>query len=193
MADKLQIPSSDRIANYWEIHGGQPPSDFDPNDPSQVNADWVMNMMDKIVNGEYATRSFKVYTTYASLPISAVKGQTAYVTESGYENSFFIYDGTTWVQITANGGGSSTNLIFNNITASVWVTNDDVATMDTYSYKCELICADVTASMFATVVFNLADSQSGNYANVCDTGSGTVTIYGNSTNTLLIPTIVALS
>ena len=193
MTDEIKIPSADRIANYWDIHGGEPPQDFDPNDPSQVNADKLMTIFDKIVDGQYATRSFKVYSTYASLPATAVQGQTAYVTESGYENSFFIYDGTTWAQISGSGGGSSTNLIFNNITASNWQANDDTETMAQYSYKCELICADVTASMFATVVFNLADSQSGNYANICDTGSGTVTIYGNSTNTLLIPTIVALS
>ena len=56
----LRIPNSDRILNYWDYIGGEPPEDFDPTSPTIVNADWIMKMMDKIVNGNYATKSFNI-------------------------------------------------------------------------------------------------------------------------------------
>lgn len=93
----LQIPSEDRIMNYWDYAGGQPPEDFDPANPSQVNADWVMKMLDNIVNGAYATKSFNIVATVSSLPINAEKGQTAYVLANEYSDSFFIYNGTSWI------------------------------------------------------------------------------------------------
>jgi len=79
------------------------------------------------------------------------------------------------------------NLIFENKSASDWVSD---STYSDYSYKCDLDCSGVTASMFATVVFSLTDSQSGNYANVCDTGSGIVTIYSKVNDSITIPTII---
>lgn len=92
----LKIPGSDRILNYWDYVGGEPPEGFDPNDPTIINADWIMKMMDKIVNGNYATKSFNVVQSVAELPVNAEQGQTAYVIEADYKDSFFIYDGTTW-------------------------------------------------------------------------------------------------
>ena len=95
----LRIPSEDRIMNYWDYIGGQAPEDFDPTDPSLVNANWVMQMLDKVVNGQYATKSFNVVNTFAELPNNAEQGQTAYVIESDYKNSFFIYNGEEWTRM----------------------------------------------------------------------------------------------
>lgn len=92
----LQIPGSDRIINYWDYIGEEPPEGFDPNDPTIINADWIMKMMDKIVNGNYTTKSFNVVQSVAELPINAEQGQTAYVIGTDYKDSFFIYNGLTW-------------------------------------------------------------------------------------------------
>ena len=92
----LKIPGIDRIINYWEYVGGEPPEDFNPDDPTIVNADWVMKMLDKIVNGDYATKSFNVVQSVAELPEDAEQGQTAYVIGADYKDSFFIYNGLTW-------------------------------------------------------------------------------------------------
>ena len=104
----LDIPKDDRISNVANL-----PSDFDPNDPTQVNADWIMNMFDKLVNGNYNVRPFAVYNSVANLPTTFLnkdneecampKGACAYVLEEGYENTFFIFNGTTWAKV--SGGG----------------------------------------------------------------------------------------
>lgn len=93
----LRIPSSDRVLNYWDYVGGDVPEGFDPNDPTIVNADWVMRMLDKIVNGNYATKSFNIVPSVADLPNNAEQGQTAYIPTNDYKNSFYIYNGTEWI------------------------------------------------------------------------------------------------
>ena len=95
----LRIPSEDRIINYWDYIGGEPPEDFDPSNPTIVNADWIMKMMDKIVNGNYATKSFNIVPTINDLPSDAEQGQTAYVLNAYNKSSFYIYNGTDWVNI----------------------------------------------------------------------------------------------
>ena len=93
----LKIPSEDRIVNYWDYIGGEPPEDFDPSNPTIVNADWIMKMMDKIVNGNYASKSFNIVPTVEDLPLNAEQGQTAYVLNSTNKSSFWIYTGTEWL------------------------------------------------------------------------------------------------
>lgn len=92
----LKIPSEDRIINYWDYIGGEPPEDFDPSNPTIVNADWIMKMMDKIVNGNYASKSFNIVPTVADLPLNAEQGQTGYVLNDTNKSSFWIYTGTEW-------------------------------------------------------------------------------------------------
>ena len=93
----LKIPDQDRIFNVEPL-----PDTFDPNDPTQVNADWIMNIFDKIVNGNYPIKSFHVYPTYDDMLLAEEpeKGQTGYVLEQGYEDTFFMYNGTTWKDTT---------------------------------------------------------------------------------------------
>lgn len=93
----LKIPSSDRVLNYWDYTGGEIPEGFDPSDPTIVNADWVMRMLDKIVNGNYATKSFNIVPSVEDLPSNAEQGQTAYVLNGENKSSFYIYNGTEWV------------------------------------------------------------------------------------------------
>ena len=58
-----------------------------------------MKMMDKIVNGNYATKSFNIVPTVNDLPSDAEQGQTAYVSNAYNKSSFYIYNGTNWVNI----------------------------------------------------------------------------------------------
>lgn len=80
-------------------------------------------------------------------------------------------------------------LSFTNVSASSWVSDSTYAD---YGYKCELSCSGVTSSMFAQVVFAPTEADSGNYATVCLTGSGTVTIYSKVNDTITIPSIVVM-
>lgn len=103
----LKIPETDRIYNVSPL-----PEGFNPDDPTQVNADWIMNMLDKIVNGNYPTKSFHTYTTLANMlaETNPEKGQTGYVLETGYEGTFFIYNGTTWTEVSGGGSGGETTI-----------------------------------------------------------------------------------
>lgn len=119
----LRIPSEDRIMNYWDYIGGQAPEGFDPTDPSLVNANWVMQMLDKVVNGQYATKSFNVVNTFAELPSNAEQGQTAYVIESDYKNSFFIYNGEEWTRMVSL-ADMSLALIWGTIVGNIYDQQD---------------------------------------------------------------------
>lgn len=313
----LKIPDSDRIYNYWDYMHEEPPESFDPNDPSFVNAEYIMNMFNKLVDGKYKTRSFKLYNSFTDLTSEeGVIGQTAYVQEEGYENSFFVNDGITWIQFSAdkkptidyfenntgtqldtetelgsvvmvfkngvlleptadysivgstitfltaleatdkvsviNGDISASNmaryqlktnltndptetstkkypssaamlqainnllpsrtghdgqflstnnsvlswesvsssLFFNNKVASSWVAD---STYSGYSYKCEITCNGVTSNMYPIVNFSYADSISGNYCNICETGTNKVTIWSKVNTSITIPTIIVIS
>lgn len=119
----LRIPSEDRIMNYWDYIGGQAPEGFDPTDPSLVNANWVMQMLDKVVNGQYATKSFNIVNTFAELPNNAEQGQTAYIIESDYKNSFFIYNGEEWIRMVSL-ADMSLALIWGNIVGNIYDQQD---------------------------------------------------------------------
>lgn len=80
-------------------------------------------------------------------------------------------------------------LTFSNISASTWVSD---STYTGYSYKCVLTCNGVTANDYAQVIFAPTEANSGNYANVCLSGTNSVTIYGKVNTSITIPTIVIL-
>ena len=80
-------------------------------------------------------------------------------------------------------------LKFTNLTASTWVADN---TYTDYGYKCDLSCSGVTTNMFAQVIFAPTEADSGNYATVCETGNGTVTIYSKVNDTITIPSIVVM-
>ena len=96
----------------------------------------------------------------------------------------YLYEDTELIQIPQN-----KNLVFTNVSASSWVSD---STYTDYGYKCELSCSGVTANDFAQVIFAPTEADSGNYATVCQTGSGTVTIYSKVNDTITIPSIVVM-
>lgn len=215
----LKVPEQYRVVNWWDYIGEEAPEGFDPTDPTIVNATWLMtNLFDKLINGEFATKSFNIVSTMSDLSdLSEVAeiGQTAYVMQGDYINSFFIYNGTTWININnytdllnkpqINGvplgpgnntlstlGIQSKNLYFTNVSANNWVIDTDT-TYPGYTYKCVITnLTGITSLMFAMVVFAPTEFDSGNYANVCLTGENTITIYSKVSSAITIPTIVVM-
>ena len=61
-----------------------------------------------------------------------------------------------------------------------------------YIYEYAIPCTGVTSTMYAQVTFAPEEAMSGNYANVCDTGTGTVTIYSKVNDAITIPMIMVL-
>ena len=78
-------------------------------------------------------------------------------------------------------------LKFTDMQASSWVSD---STYSDYPYRCDIPCAGVTGDMYAEVVFNIGQSTSGDYAPVCETKEGTVSIWGSDNTTITIPTII---
>lgn len=91
----LAIPQNDRIINRYAV--------YDVADKTILNADNVMLIFDNLINGAYALKPAKQYATYEQLQAETEMeaGQTAYVIEPPYQNSFFIYNGTEWVAISS--------------------------------------------------------------------------------------------
>lgn len=84
----------------------------------------------------------------------------------------------------------NTTLIFNDVSvdASAWV---DDGTYEGYPYRVDIPCEGVTADHVADVMFNITEAMSGNYAPVCVTGDGIVSIYCTEipSETIVIPTL----
>lgn len=81
--------------------------------------------------------------------------------------------------------------VFTNVLVpvSLWVED---ATYQEFAFKANIPCEGVTANYFPNVVFNVSEALSGNYAQVCLSGDGIVTIYAvNLPETdITIPSIV---
>lgn len=78
-------------------------------------------------------------------------------------------------------------LVFSEVEATTWVES---TTYDDFAYQCDVMCAGVTADDFAEVVFDLAESTSGNYAPLCETVADAVRIYSKLNTTITIPTVI---
>lgn len=60
------------------------------------------------------------------------------------------------------------------VPVSLWVED---ATYQEFAYKANIPCEGITTDYFPNVVFNVAEAISGNYAQICVSGDGIVTIY----------------
>lgn len=81
----------------------------------------------------------------------------------------------------------SVSLLFTNLSASSWVSD---STYTDYSYRCDLACAGVTANDYADVAFSVEQVSSGNYAPVCETKEGAVSIWSAVNTSITVPTII---
>lgn len=77
-------------------------------------------------------------------------------------------------------------LIFASVSASAWVADDTYAE---YPYRCDLACEGVDASHYSEVTFAMPEALSGNYAPVCRTGDGIVTIYSTLASQITVPVV----
>lgn len=107
--------------------------------------------------------------------------------QSGQSGKYLTTNGTTVSWATVSSGAKF--LSFTNVSASNWVSDN---TYSEYGYKCVLTCNGVTSNDFAYVVFSPTEFNSGNYANVCLTGTNSVTIYSKVTDTITILTIAVM-
>lgn len=66
------------------------------------------------------------------------------------------------------------------------------ATYQDYPYAAQIAIADATADYVATVIFAVEDAISGNFAPICETGSGYVKIWAKEipAASIVIPTII---
>lgn len=76
---------------------------------------------------------------------------------------------------------------FTNLSASTWASD---STYPDFPWRCDVTCEGVTGDMYADVVFNLAQSMSGNYAPLCETRTDAVSVWSNENISITIPTIV---
>lgn len=104
--------------------------------------------------------------------------------QSGQSGKYLTTDGTTASWATVQAGPKF--LSFTNVSASSWVVDN---TYQDYGYKCELTCNGVTSSDYAQVIFGPTQATNGNYANLCLTGTDSVTIYSKVNTAITIPTI----
>ena len=84
-------------------------------------------------------------------------------------------------------GKQDKNLYIVNKYASSWVSSSTYAD---YPYQCDIACNDVTADMYAEVVFDATESVSGSYAPICKTIDNAVRIYSKTNSAITIPTII---
>lgn len=78
-------------------------------------------------------------------------------------------------------------LKFEDVSADVWVSD---ATYTDFPWRCDMTCTGVDASMYAEVVFDVAQSMAGIYAPVCETGEGVVSIWAGENTSITVPTII---
>lgn len=107
--------------------------------------------------------------------------------QSGQSGKYLTTDGSSASWATVQAGPKF--LSFTNVTASSWVNN---STYTDYGYKCVLTCTGTTSSDYAQVIFGPDQANSGNYANVCLTGTDSVTIYSKVNTSISIPTIIVM-
>lgn len=145
------------------------------------------------------------YSPTASVTKSG-NAATVLITDKNGTSSAVIYDGTT-PSVDSSLSSSSANpvknsviksaldgkqpkiLAFQNVAASSWTAD---TTYTGYGYKCVLPLTGVTASAFVSVVFGTAEAESGNYAPVADSASGTVTIYSKTNAAITVQTVIAV-
>ena len=91
--------------------------------------------------------------------------------------------------IVGSRGNIETSIKLSNTTVSDWVSDTTYAD---YPYKATIAATDVTSSMVAEVIYDVADAESGNYAPVCNTFDGGVYIYSKVNTAITIPTILVV-
>ena len=78
-------------------------------------------------------------------------------------------------------------LKFTDVAAASWAADSTYAD---WPLRCDIPLAGVTADAYAEVVFDAVQASGGDYAPVCETGEGVVTIWSSVSDSIIIPTIL---
>ena len=79
------------------------------------------------------------------------------------------------------------NVYVRNVSAYDWVLD---STYKGFKYRCDITVADVTEDTFAEVIFSVEQATGGDYAPVCETKDGIVSIWSSANEPIVVPTIV---
>lgn len=85
--------------------------------------------------------------------------------------------------------GLATTFTFEDSEASVWVAD---STYEDYPYRCDIPCDGVKATDYGEVVLDVAESTGGDYAPVCETKDGVVSLWSKVQASVTIPTIIII-
>lgn len=131
------------------------------------------------------------YITLSEVPTADLTG---YATENWVESKGYLtehQDISSLATKTELTEGLATKqgvcLKFSDLSASTWVAD---TTYSDFGYRCDLACSDVTSDMYAEVVFEVAQAASGNYAPICETSSGIVSIWSSVQDAITVPVII---
>lgn len=149
--------------------------------PNSSTLTWD-NGTDLVNNTEYVDKTNEILYIYENNELLAINKPNSFAQITGIPTSNSNL-------ASALNNKQNKALSFTNKSASSWVEDNTYAD---YGYKCDLSCSGVTANMFAQVIFAPTEADSGNYATVCETGNGTVTIYSKVNDTITIPSIVVM-
>lgn len=79
------------------------------------------------------------------------------------------------------------NVYYTNLTATAWIKED---VYEDYPYRCDLACEGVTENDYAEVVFSMEQHLSGDYAPICETKDGIVSIWSAKDAGVVVPTVI---
>lgn len=79
------------------------------------------------------------------------------------------------------------NVYYTNLTATAWIKED---VYEDYPYRCDLACEGVTENDYAEVVFSMEQHLSGDYAPICETKDGIVSIWSAKDVGIVVPTVI---
>lgn len=123
-------------------------------------------------------------------------GQPCRWSEGGVWKMAFLKDNTggkaQWLVVPSEAdleGKQDKNLYFYNVKAEDWVAD---TTYQDFAYRCDIPCTGVTDAHHAEVLFAWAEATSGNYAPVCESKMGYVSIWSNKTDTIIVSQIIIL-
>lgn len=97
----------------------------------------------------------------------------------------YTYDPSGTMYVTDSLGNTFT--IMQDVVVNSWTTD---ATYADFGYKANISIDGLTSNDVCDVIFSQADASSGNYAQVCLSKTGTLTIYSSVNAEITIPTIV---
>lgn len=169
---------------------------------TSVQPDDIHNMETKAnssylyqLKGDYATKtelnnSLDSAKTYTDDAIANLVGSSSDNINAVNQLSTTLQNNSDIVSLLNNSVSNKADksLIFNNIQTQTWEVIEDITFP--YNYSCNVTLENVTANDYAEVTFSMINAISGNYAPVCETYDGGVTIYSKIADIITIPTII---